>query len=279
MRPPWPRLALRLLVRGGPPGPGCGLGWLHHERLGVAKLLIQLHLVAFGCIPHRLRGAGMRGSRLHGNDGGLGDEISILWLNLALLAPFTPSGEAGNEATVASFGTTLTPTHCASVALDVATVASLGVARSGETFNSVAFGCISLHSLIVDVGQGGTPIPAFSPQDLCVTAPGGRSSSHPPARYACGGHPTPPAVWHRPSALPLSRGYASRPFELCKGLLKGEGTCAFAGTTVVGGATAGSGLSRWDGTGSGGVPWLRPGLDRVGVGLATLLVTWHICNC
>ena len=57
----------------------------------------------------------------------------------------------------------------------------------------------------------------------------------------------------------------------------GEGTCAFAGTTVVGGATAGSGLSRWDGTGSGGVPWLRPGLDRVGVGLATLVGTLVAC--
>ena len=90
------------------------------------------------------QGAGMRGSRLRGNDGGrFRGEISILWLNLALLAPFTPSGEAENEATVASFGTPLTPTHCAIVALDVATVASLGVAN----LNSVAFGCIQLHSL------------------------------------------------------------------------------------------------------------------------------------
>ena len=183
--------------------------WLASSR--VARRGITFNSVAFRCIPYRLRGAGMRGSRLHGNDGGLGGEISILWLNLALLAPFTPSGEAGNEATVASFGTTLTPTHCASVALDVATVASLGVARSGETFNSVAFGCISLHSLIVDVGQGGTPIPAFSLQDLCVTAPGGRSSSHPPARYACGGHPHTPGSGASPLCTPPFEGLHKPP--------------------------------------------------------------------
>ena len=157
MRPPWPRLATRTRWATRP------WLWPWLASLRVARSDETFNSVAFGCIPYRLRGAGMRGSRLHGNDGGLGGEISILWLNLALLAPFTPSGEAGNEATVASFGTTLTPTHCASVALDVATVASLGVARSGETFNSVAFGCISLHSLIVDVGQGA---PSSQPSPL-----------------------------------------------------------------------------------------------------------------
>ena len=50
---------------------------------------------------------------------------------------------------------------------------------------------------------------------------------------------------------------------------------AFAGTTGVGGATAGT--ECWDGTGSGGVPWLRPGSDRVGVGLATLAGTLVAC--
>ena len=40
---------------------------------------------------------------------------------------------------MASFGTPLTPTHCASVALDVATVASLGVARSGKLLNQLHF--------------------------------------------------------------------------------------------------------------------------------------------
>ena len=49
MRPPWPRLALRSLVRAGPAGPGCGLGWPRQEWPRVANLLIQLHLVAFRC--------------------------------------------------------------------------------------------------------------------------------------------------------------------------------------------------------------------------------------
>ena len=57
MRPPRPRLALRSLVRGGPAGPGSGLGWPRQEWTGVAKPLIQLHLVAFRCIPYRLRWA------------------------------------------------------------------------------------------------------------------------------------------------------------------------------------------------------------------------------
>ena len=42
----------------------------------------------------------------------------------------------------------------------------------------------------------------------------------PPTRPVClwGTPPRPPAVGHRPSALPHSRSYASRPYELCKGL-------------------------------------------------------------
>ena len=38
----------------------------------MANPLFQLHLIAFDCIPYRLRGLGgpgMRGSRLRGNDG------------------------------------------------------------------------------------------------------------------------------------------------------------------------------------------------------------------
>ena len=62
------------------------------------------------------------------------------------LASFTPTVEAGNEATVASFGPPVTRRHWASVASLWLCLASSGVARSGETFNSVAFGCISLHS-------------------------------------------------------------------------------------------------------------------------------------
>ena len=49
MRPLWPRLAHRSLLRTVPAGPGCGLGWPRQEWPGVAKLLIQLHLVAFRC--------------------------------------------------------------------------------------------------------------------------------------------------------------------------------------------------------------------------------------
>ena len=53
---------------------------------------------------------------------------------------------------------------------------------------------------------------------------------------------------------------------------------AFAGTTGESVAPP-PGLSRWDGTGSGGVPWLRPGSDRVGVGLATLAGTLGTGTC
>ena len=66
-----------------------------------------------------------------------------IWPCLAL---FTPTVEAGNEATVASFGTPFTRTRWASWPRLWPWLASSGVARSGETFNSVAFGCISLHS-------------------------------------------------------------------------------------------------------------------------------------
>ena len=52
MRPPWPRLALRSLVRGGPVWPYFRLRWPRQEWPGVAKLLIQLHSVAFGCIAY-----------------------------------------------------------------------------------------------------------------------------------------------------------------------------------------------------------------------------------
>ena len=121
MRPPWPRLALRSLVGGGPVGPGCGLGWPRQEWPGVARLLIQLHSVAFRCIPYRRRGA------------------------------------------------------------------------------------------------GGHPHPSLLPsRDLCVTAPGGRSSSHPPARYARGDTPTPPAVGIAPLHSPIRGATRAAPYELCK---------------------------------------------------------------
>ena len=58
MRPPWPRLALRSLVRDGPAGPGRGLGWPRHEWPGAAKLLFRSHLVSFSLIPIVCAGQG-----------------------------------------------------------------------------------------------------------------------------------------------------------------------------------------------------------------------------
>ena len=78
------------------------------------------------------------------------------------LASFTPSGEAGNGATVASFGTPLTRTRWASWPWLWPWLASLRVARSGETFNSVAFGCISLLSCRLR-GPGFHPHPSLLP--------------------------------------------------------------------------------------------------------------------
>ena len=152
MRPPWPRLAHRSLVRGGPAGPGCGLGWPRQEWPGVTELLIQLHSVAFRSIPYPEPSSspspiGRRDSILRGNDGwgypyceslpvrfrseggqplthfdsflvvvagdgGQGVNPGPIWPCLAL---FTPSGEAENEATAALVGTPLTPTQCASM--------------------------------------------------------------------------------------------------------------------------------------------------------------------
>ena len=92
MRPPWPHLAHRSLVWGVPGWPRCGLVWPRQEWPGVAEPLIQLHSVAFRCIPivrtltltlsltlsqrerGSYRGTGLRGSRLRGNEGGLLDD-------------------------------------------------------------------------------------------------------------------------------------------------------------------------------------------------------------
>ena len=86
---------------------------------------------------------------LHGNDGGhsgvnfkLGTPV---WLHFALL---TLTGEAGNEATAVSFGTRLTRTRWASVALFRLWWPHYEwLARSGKLFNSVPFCSISFHSL------------------------------------------------------------------------------------------------------------------------------------
>ena len=180
--------------------------WLASSR--AARRGITFKSVPFGSISfHSLSSTRGRDARFpSGNEGVSEGEISILWLNLALLAPFTPSGEAGNVATVASFGPTLTPTHCASVALDVATVASLGVARSGETFKTVSFSLIRSHFISSE------PSSALPPGgDFCVTAPGGRSSSHPPARYACGGHPHTPGSGASPLCTPPFEGLRKPP--------------------------------------------------------------------
>ena len=91
------------------------------------------------------------------------------------LASFTPSGEVENEAGVVSFGIALTRTRWASWPWLWPWLASSGVPRSGETFNSVAFGCIWLHSCRLDPrprpypgGEGicppsrGCEVPAFA---------------------------------------------------------------------------------------------------------------------
>ena len=150
----------------------------------------------------RCAGSGLQGTHRCGGtllrpQGCMFSNSGLIWL---YSAQFTPTDEAGNEATLASGS-------------PVTRLASSRVARSGETFNSVPFCSISFHSYRPN------PHPPPSPRgDLCITVPGGRSSSHPPARYACGGHPHAPGSGASPLSLPHSRGYASRPYELCKGL-------------------------------------------------------------
>ena len=114
------------------------------------ELLIQSHFLSFPLISYRLRGRwGMR-PNLHprllpGGEGTCrGVSPGPIW---PCLASFTPTVEARNEATLASFGTPLTPTHRASMRPRWPRLASSGVRRSGVTFNSVAFSCIWLHSL------------------------------------------------------------------------------------------------------------------------------------
>ena len=77
-----------------------------------------------------------------GSDGG--SNFGPIW---PWLAGFTPSREAENEASVASFGTPFTRTRWAGVALLPIAAASLRVAKSGETFKTVSFGLIWSHSL------------------------------------------------------------------------------------------------------------------------------------
>ena len=91
-------------------------------------------------------GAGLWGARFppaQGTTKGGGVNPGPIW---PCLASFTPTAEAGNEATVASFGPPLTRMQWACRPWLWPCLASLRVARSGETFNSVPFGSISFHS-------------------------------------------------------------------------------------------------------------------------------------
>ena len=127
------------------------------ECLGAASFLIPLisdHSSRTLTLILAFSPQGRRDLSLRWNDGG-GSTPGPIW---PCLASFTPSGEAGNGATVASFGTPLTRTRWASWPW----LASLRVARSGETFNSVAFGCISLLSCRLR-GPGFHPHPSLLP--------------------------------------------------------------------------------------------------------------------
>ena len=133
----WPWLRIR------------GQGW---EWPGVAKLLIQLHLVAFRCIsyspnPHPNvdsslrwndgdRGAGMRCSRLRGNNGGT-----------------APAPKLGAFA----FGT------------------AVRSAQERRTFNLVPFGSISFHF------PSQPPVPVI-PAKAGMTGTGGWDARFPPSR-------------------------------------------------------------------------------------------------
>ena len=64
------------------------------------------------------------------------------------LASFTPSGEAENEAGVASFGPPLTRKHEAAVALWWPWLVSSGVRRSGKTFNPYHFRSFPIIPLV-----------------------------------------------------------------------------------------------------------------------------------
>ena len=129
-----------------------------HEWPGAAKLFIPAHFRSFPIMPVVDGGGGRLELRLglHPHPNLLpsrekGPELSRerrggvnpgpIW---PCLASFTPSGEAENGATVASFGTALTRTRWASWPWLWPWLALSRVARSGEIFSLVAFGCIWL---------------------------------------------------------------------------------------------------------------------------------------
>ena len=88
-----------------------------------------------------MRGSSSAWKRPGGGGGGVNP--GPIW---PCLASFTPTTEAENEATVASFGPPLTRMRWASRPWLWPWLASLRVARSGKTFNSVSFRLISSHS-------------------------------------------------------------------------------------------------------------------------------------
>ena len=112
MRPPWPHLALRSLVRGGPAWLRCGIGWPWLTSSGAARSGKTFNSVAFDCIwlhSYRLRGR---------------------WGCARTLILTFSQGEKGS-ASVASLWPRL---------------ASSGVVRSGKTFKTLSFSLISSHS-------------------------------------------------------------------------------------------------------------------------------------
>ena len=177
----------------------------------------------------RAMGPGMHlGCTLKGATGGL--NLGPIW---PWLASFTPSGEAGNEAAVASFGPPLTRTRRASRPW----LASLRVARSGKLLNLfrfVPFRSISLSSTRAPLCPGRVAIPCFSGKcsfwSFSVVTPplartvfqewSGVGDPHALARYG----PIWPDLLLAPSTSPSPRG---------EGTCRGQGceVPAFAGPT------------------------------------------------
>ena len=156
MRPPWPRLALRSLVRGGPAGPG----WPRQEWPGVAKLLIQSHFVSFPVVC-----AGRPSARQ-------GSHRAFLWKVFVFghFCRYPTSGARGFSGVAKSGGPPIPwPDLARFTPRDLRSKPGMrgsrlhgndgGVANSGKTFNSVAFGCISLHFLSSEP----SPLPGFQP--------------------------------------------------------------------------------------------------------------------
>ena len=165
------------------------------------------------------------GCTLKGATGGL--NLGPIW---PWLASFTPSGEAGNEAAVASFGPPLTRTRRASRPWLV----SLRVARSGKLLNLfrfVPFRSISLSSTRAPLCPSRVAIPVFLWKVLVLVIFGRDSTSGAhgfSGVIRSGGPPCLGPIWPdlllAPSTSPSPRG---------EGTCRGQGceVPAFAGTT------------------------------------------------